>query len=407
MIEGSSALLQAVMMYTNQALVPAPISSDSVVVEGSQIGDSVNSASDKSMPALGLIYVSCTNQLDPADCKKLADLHRAGELASLFKEGVRAAGERHAAKSAGDGLALTKSVIEALQGSLWVHLDEDCQTICFSTTVPLLLPIVSNSELFRSGVGVMAVDDCATQRMMLQVYLKKLGVPYQVLGADPDHYSNICKYAKEFVSLNGGVQLMVILDQHLSEDPVIFGIDLADQLAANFNKWELFTFIRSGNTMTDDIKLYLKHADGFLEKNDSFTTLRSKLLTQLMVRTDLDKGSQNPTTQNMTIEDMEVQTIRKLKETITKGIEKWMCEESDVQLGRWDAAQAELHLLKGGIKGLEGMLSENRPTDFHILATVTTQIDLVRKKMVSTEGDNRRILLSTLTEPMLGLTMWF
>ena len=267
-------------MYTDQALVPAPDQDAVVAVAGKQIGEKCGV---DHTAALGLLHVACSNKISADECNKLVAMDKQDDLHSLFQEGVRAAGKRHAAKSLGGTLALAKRIVEALQGSLWVQLDHHTQSICFNITVPVLLPVDMRNEIFRTvGVGVLAIEDCPTQRKLLETYLKKLRVPHTVLGAQIEHFENICEHAKEFVQLNDGLRLIVILDQNLNENPLILGTDLAQQLKGAFAKADLITLIRSGNTLADDIELYMRHTDGIIEKTDSFPTLRSKLARLMM-----------------------------------------------------------------------------------------------------------------------------
>lgn len=399
-----------VAMYKNSMKVPIPSAKDAEILTGLGIGDSIPASNEddaeKSSRFDAVLHIAVRNLLDPMDHSKLNALHIRGELYTIFNEGVRVAGERHAAKSVGDGLALTKSVVESLYGSLWLELDLRDNSITFNIAVPILLAQAPSSAHFKSGVGIIAVDDCATQRLMLTVYCKKMGIPFEILGESQEDFSNICGKSERFMQQNGVQQIIVVLDQNLSEDPYVRGTDLAKILRSDLRQGklkdgQLTIFIRSGNTMTDDIREYLRYADGYLEKNDSYTVLRTKLLTHLTAATQMQE-SEEPEEDEM-LQDMELRAIQDMKAVISKGVQKWVDRTPESLISEWSSAEKEIHSIKGSIKGLEGLMCEEEPDGIEILARVATEIDKLRSHDLSPAAVES--MFKTLQEVLVWFTI--
>ena len=163
-------VVKAVRMHRSSP--PAPTAHDTIVTQGIQIGDPIPTGPEEGLIILAVLHVAVSNVVTSEDFDRMLQLQNQGGLHSLFEEGLRIAKERHASSSAGDGLALTKSVCESLFATLWVHLEAETRTIYFHITVPVLFPAVAPSAGMPAGVGILAIDDCGTQRMMLKVYLK-------------------------------------------------------------------------------------------------------------------------------------------------------------------------------------------------------------------------------------------
>jgi len=394
-------VVKVVRMY--KCLPPTPVAQDTIVVQGLQIGDRIPAGPDEGAIILAMLHVSVSNTVVPDDFARLMKMQNQGGVHSLFDEGMRIAGERHAASSAGEGLALTKSVCASLFGTLWVKLDVETRTIYFHITVPALFPAVDASAHMQSGVGVLAIDDCPTQRMMLTVYLKKLGAPFQVLGDKPEHYTDICGIADGFIQRHGGVTLVAILDQNLMEDPVVLGTQLAGQLRDHCRPQDLVTLIRSGNTMTDDIKLYLTEADGFLEKNDSFPVLRSKIIAQLAILAEHQDTGCVDGEEDMSIEDMEAEAVKEMKNGLLEAIEDWLTIE---HIEVWETSQKQLHSMKGSIKGIEGMMGDTPLPGQEKFGEIVDKIDVTRKDFSLASHEEQTKMLDDIQTSLLDLNLW-
>jgi len=393
-------VVKVVRMY--KCLPPTPVAQDTIVVQGLQIGDRIPAGPDEGAIILAMLHVSVSNTVVPDDFARLMKMQNQGGVHSLFDEGMRIAGERHAASSAGEGLALTKSVCASLFGTLWVKLDVETRTIGFHITVPALFPAVDPCQNMQAGVGVLAIDDCPTQRMMLTIYLKKLKAPFQVLGEAPAHYTDICEIANSFVQRHGGVKLVAILDQNLGEDPLVLGTELSRRLRQNCIAQDLVTLIRSGNTMSDDIKLYLQEADGFLEKNDSFPTLRSKIIAQLATLAAHSKSG-GDAEEEMSIEDMEAEAVKEMKAGLLAAIETWLGIE---HAAHWESSQKELHSIKGSIKGIEGMMGVQPPPGRYEFGQIVNKIDAVVRGFASSSEESQTLMLEEIEQSLIGFAMW-
>jgi len=279
----------------------------------------------------------------------------------------------------------------------------ETKTIYFHINVPALLPAIDPSAHMPSGVGVLAIDDCPTQRMMLTVYLKKLGAPFQVLGDKEDHYTDICSIADGFIHRHGGVKLVAILDQNLCEEPIILGTQLSQQLREHCKPTNLVTLIRSGNTMTDDIKLYLEHSDGFLEKNDSFPVLRSKIVAQLAILNEHQNCGDVDAEDDVSIEDMEALAVKEMKSGLMSAIEDWLViEHSD----EWETSQKQLHSMKGSIKGIEGMMGDNPPPGEEHFGETVLKIDSIRSGFAAASEQEQVTMLEDVQTSLMELAVW-
>ena len=356
-----SKVVKAVRMCKD--VHPAPSAFDAVVTQGLQIGDQVPTGPEQGATIMALLHIVVSNEVTPDDFEMLKALHSKRRLHSLCEAGIRVAGERHASSSAGEGLALTKSVCESLFATFWVKLDTDAKTIHFNITVPVLFVTSKDSDSMPSGTGIIAVDDCSTQRLGLRMYLRKMQVPYQILGEFSSHFDEICDIASNFASQPAVTKLVVILDQNLSANPLILGTQLADRLRecrCQFDINTLVILIRSANTMTDDLKLYLQHADGFLEKSDSFSAIRSKIISHLHVLAE-HEGSRDKDGDDKanpcSMEDLGP-VATQMQAVILKDAEDLLLMNQSNQWGTVEARK-QLHSLKGSIKCFLGVLADH------------------------------------------------
>ncbi|MBU62573.1 MAG: hypothetical protein CMI26_08730 [Opitutae bacterium] len=255
--------------------------------------------------------------------RKFMEMARNGRLHELFEEGVRAAGEHNSLQSSGDGLALTRAVIEALMGSLHVSVfDSSNNNERLFFQVRCVVPVLcvegsqqqqqqqkqqgghgggddDEDDVLPENTCIVALDDCKMQRMLLKSCLKKMGSSFLVLGDQQEHMTrpveNMLHQAQQVQpSLS---TIICILDQNLGADTPL-GTDISQTLRTALIEDKrlraalsggLHTFIRSANTQRDDVEMYLRHADGVVHKDVSWQNLRRQLVRRVRSGTQLRK----------------------------------------------------------------------------------------------------------------------
>ncbi|MAT60198.1 MAG: hypothetical protein CMH41_00840, partial [Micrococcales bacterium] len=247
--------------------------------------------------------------------RKFKEMAHNGRLHELFKEGVRVAGEHNSLQSSGDGLSLTRAVIEALMGALHVSVFGNKNTERLFFQVRCVVPVLcvegsqqqqqqgdhdgGDDDVLPENTCIVALDDCKMQRMLLKSCLKKMGSSFLVLGDQQEHMTrpveNMLHKAQQ---VQPSVSTIIcILDQNLGAD-VPLGTDIAQTLCTALIEDKrlraalsggLHTFIRSANTQRDDVEMYLRHADGVVHKDVSWRNLRRQLVRRVRSRTQLRK----------------------------------------------------------------------------------------------------------------------
>ena len=235
------------------------------------------------------LNVVMTNDVHEGEFTNLKALATIDSLKSIFNQGTRVAGKRHASKSAGDGLCLCKNIAIALGGTMWVTLNEENRSISFHVSVPVIKP-PSESARGKNSItlkmGICALDDDAIQRTFLKQMLKKVaGVSvWEVWGETIPTPDTISSWILDFKEKHELDHVVFVTDENLSAEPEILGTYLTYALRNDPSVSDTITFIRSGNECTCDIEQYLKVSDGFVRKNEPLTKVMEKVYERNQVQ---------------------------------------------------------------------------------------------------------------------------
>ena len=198
---------------------------------------------------------------------------------------------------------------------------------------------------------------------------------------------------------------MVIIDQNLGENPLVLGTHLAKRLREHCLPETLVTLIRSGNSMTEDIKLYLEDADGLVEKNDSYPVLRTKVITQLTILAEQHIPESIRLIEDVDIEEMEARALKEMKAGLIQDIVTCLSMDHHKQ---WESSQKQLHLMKGSIKGLQGMMADSPdpPPNSEKFNGVVVEIDNIRANFETVSDVTQATMVNSLRLLIFDLQTW-